>query len=55
MATDKRSRQRANRDEKLEEERKVEVRKKRMAIVKRYATYAALFGAAIVGLKLISG
>ena len=55
MATEKRSRQRANREQKIEEERKVDVRKKRMAIVKRYAMYTALFGAAIVGLKLISG
>ena len=48
MASEKRERQRANREEKRTKETKVDTRKQRMAIVKRYAGYALLFGAVIV-------
>jgi hypothetical protein len=55
MASEKRERQRANRADKRAEEDKAETRKKRMDIVKRYALYALVFGAAIVALKLFTG
>jgi hypothetical protein len=55
MASEKRDRQRANREQRLIEQHKVDVRKKRIAIIKRYAVYTAIFGAAIVALKLLSG
>lgn len=55
MASEKRERQRANREEKRAEESKADTRKKRMAIVKRYAGYALIFGAAILALKLFTG
>jgi hypothetical protein len=55
MASEKRERQRANREEKRAEESKADVRKQRMAIVKRYAGYALIFAVAIVALKLIAG
>ena len=55
MASEKRERQRANREEKRTKETKVDTRKQRMAIVKRYAGYALLFGAVIVALKIIAG
>ncbi|MFV1969663.1 MAG: hypothetical protein ACC683_01530 [Acidimicrobiia bacterium] len=55
MASEKRERQRANRDQKLAEEHKADGRKQRVAIIKRYATYALIFGAAIVALKFFSG
>ncbi len=55
MASEKRDRQRANRDQKRAEEEKVETRHQRFALIKRYAIYALIFGAAIVALKLLSG
>jgi hypothetical protein len=55
MATEKRDRQRANREEKRAAESKADARKQRMAIVKRYAGYALIFAAAIVALKLFTG
>ncbi len=55
MATDKRERQRANREQKRAEEHKADTRKQRIAIIKKYATYALIFGAAIIALKLLSG
>ncbi len=55
MASNKRERQRANREEKRAEEHKADERKHRIAIIKRYGTYALIFGAAIVALKLLSG
>ncbi len=55
MASDKRERQRANRDEKRAEEQKADTRMKRIAIIKRYGTYALIFAAAIIALKLLSG
>ena len=55
MASDKRDRQRANRDQKRAEEHKVEARHQRFALIKRYATYALIFAAAIIALKMLSG
>jgi len=55
MSSEKRDRQRANREVKLAEQSKVDTRKHRMAIVKKYAMYAVIFGAAIVALKVFSG
>ncbi|MEN8041895.1 MAG: hypothetical protein ABFR95_10375 [Actinomycetota bacterium] len=55
MATDKRDRQRANREQKQAEQRKVDARQARIAIIKRYSIYALIFAAAIVALKLLSG
>jgi hypothetical protein len=55
MASEKRERQRANRDEKRAEEDKTTVRHHRMAIVKRYAGYALIFGVAIIALKIFTG
>jgi len=55
MASEKRERQRANREEKRAKETKVDTRKQRMAIVKRYAGYALLFAAVIVALKIFTG
>ncbi|MCH7681100.1 MAG: hypothetical protein QGM46_04785 [Actinomycetota bacterium] len=54
MATEKRDRQRANRELKRAEEDKVNLRKKRIGIVKRYAIYAIIFGAAIIALQLLT-
>jgi hypothetical protein len=55
MATEKRERQRTNREQKLAEEHKTDMRRRRIAIIKRYATYTVIFGAAIIALKLLSG
>jgi hypothetical protein len=55
MPSEKRERQRANREEKRAKESKADIRKQRMAIVRRYAGYALLFGAAIVALKIFAG
>lgn len=55
MATEKRDRQRANRELKRAEEDKVNVRKKRIRIVKRYTVYALLFAAAIFALQWFTG
>jgi len=55
MPSEKRERQRTNRDQKLAVEHKVDVRKQRIAIIKRYSTYALIFGAAIIALKLFAG
>jgi hypothetical protein len=55
MASDKRDRQRANRDQKRAKEEKAEARHQRFALIKRYATYALIFAAAIIALKLLSG
>lgn len=48
MATDKRDRQRANREEKKAAEAKAAARKARFDIVKRYAIYTAIFAVAIL-------
>jgi len=55
MASEKRERQRTNREQKLVEEQKADTRRRRIAIIKRYATYTIVFGAAIIALKLLSG
>lgn len=55
MATDKRDRQRANRDEKKAQQAKVDKRKRLFARVKKYALYVLLFVASIVILRLIAG
>lgn len=55
MASDKRERQRANRDIKKAEEDKADQKSKRIAIFKKYAMYAVIFGGAIVALKIFSG
>lgn len=55
MASEKRERQRANREVKRAKEDKVDVRNRRIAIIKRYGTYALIFAAAIIALKLLSG
>ncbi|MGI9528848.1 MAG: hypothetical protein ACR2NG_03990 [Acidimicrobiia bacterium] len=48
MATDKRDRQRANREEKKAAEAKAAARKARLDIVKKYAIYTAIFAVAIL-------
>lgn len=48
MATDKRDRQRANREEKKAAEAKAAARKARLGIVKKYAIYTAIFAVAIL-------
>lgn len=48
MATDKRARQRANREQKKEAEAKAATRKQRFDIVKKYAIYTAIFAVAIL-------
>lgn len=48
MATDKRDRQRANREEKKAEEAKTAARKARFDIIKKYAIYTAIFAVAIL-------
>lgn len=55
MASDKRTRQRENREEKRGDEAKAAMRKKRIGIVKRYLMYTLVFAVAIIALKLISG
>lgn len=55
MATDKRDRQRANRDAKKAQQAKVDKRKQIFARVKKYAFYALIFVASIVILRLIAG
>ena len=48
MATDKRDRQRANREEKKAAEAKAAARKARLGIVKKYAIYTAIFAVVIL-------
>ena len=55
MATDKRDRQRANREEKRAVEAKADKRRRAIDIVKRYAIYAVLFGVAIIALRFFTG
>lgn len=55
MATDKRDRQRANREVKKAEEAKLDVKQKRWAIVKRYAIYTVLFAIVLIALKIFFG
>ena len=55
MATDKRERQWANREIKKAEEAKLDVKKQRWAIVKRYAIYTAIFAVVLIALKIFFG
>jgi len=48
MATDKRDRQRANREEKKAAAAKAAARKERFDLIKKYAIYAAIFAVAIL-------
>lgn len=52
MATDKRDRQRANREEKRAAEEKAAKRQHRFDLAKRWALYIALFVVAIVVLRV---
>jgi hypothetical protein len=55
MATDKRDRQRANREEKRAAEEKTAKRRRVFDLIKRYAVYTAIFAAAILALRLFTG
>jgi hypothetical protein len=55
MATDKRDRQRANREVKKAEEAKLDAKRKRWATIRRYAIYAVLFAIVLIALKLFFG
>lgn len=55
MATDKRERQRANKELKRAEEAKLDTKQKRWAIVKRYGMYTVIFAIALLALKLFFG
>ncbi len=55
MATDKRDRQRANREEKRALEAKAEKRRRVIGIVKKYAIYTGIFAAAIIALRIFVG
>lgn len=55
MATDKRDRQRANREEKKAEEAKTAKRQRAFGLAKKWAIYAALFIAIVVIFKLVAG
>lgn len=55
MATDKRDRQRANRELKQAEDAKRARKKHRISVIKRYAWYAVFFALSIVALKVFFG
>jgi hypothetical protein len=55
MATDKRDRQRANKDVKRAEEAKKAKKAHRFGVIKRYAWYTVFFAIAIVALKIFFG
>lgn len=55
MATDKRDRQRANRELKAAEKAKANKKKHRIRVIKRYGMYTLIFGAALVALKVFFG
>jgi len=55
MATDKRNRQRANRDVKNAKQAKVDKRKQLFGRVKKYSFYALIFVVSIVILRIIAG
>ena len=55
MATDKRARQRQNRQEKKAAVEKAAKRKRRFDLARRYAIYAVIFIIAIVVLRIIAG
>lgn len=52
MATDKRDRQRANKDLKQAEEAKKAKKVHRFSVIKRYAWYTVFFAIAIIALKV---
>jgi hypothetical protein len=55
MATDKRDRQRANKDLKRADEAKKGKRAHRISVIKRYAWYTVLFAIAIIALTVFFG
>jgi len=55
MATDKRDRQRANREVKKAKRAKVDKRQRLFARVKKYSFYALIFVVSIVILRIIAG
>lgn len=55
MATDKRARQRANREVKRQEQAKADYKRQRMDIIKRYAGYTVIFAIALILLKVLFG
>jgi hypothetical protein len=55
MSSDKRARQKANRETKKEQEAKVAKRRRVFGQVKKYAGYALLFVASIVAFKIFFG
>lgn len=55
MATDKRDRQRVNKDLKRAEEAKKAKKSHRFSVIKRYAWYALFFSIAIIALKVFYG
>jgi hypothetical protein len=52
MATDKRDRQRANKDLKRAEEAKTAKKSHRYSVIKKYLWYTVLFAMAIIALKV---
>jgi cell division septal protein FtsQ len=54
MATDKRDRQRQNREAKKVEEEKAAKKRRRISLIKRYAIYVVIFGASIVILYFLT-
>ncbi|MEZ5175251.1 MAG: hypothetical protein R2823_03490 [Acidimicrobiia bacterium] len=55
MATDKRERQRANRELKKEEQAKAGRKQHRIDVLKRYAGYTVIFAIALIALKVFFG
>ena len=55
MSSDKRARQKANRETKKEQEEKAAKRRRLFGQVKKYAGYALLFVASIVAFKVFFG
>jgi cell division protein FtsL len=54
MATDKRDRQRQNREAKKVEEEKAAKRRRRLSLIKRYAIYTVIFAASILILYFLT-
>ncbi len=55
MASEKRERQRANRELRRAERAKEERKRQAIAIIKRYATFALVFGAILVAFTVLFG
>jgi hypothetical protein len=55
MATDKRDRQRANKDIKRAEQAKKTQKTHRISVIKKYTWYTVLFAMAIIALKVFFG